>query len=197
MSDVEDGAANLERGIELRREALEAADLPGCRPRSTSGSATPSASRRGSMQPTCTLRPRSSSQRGWTMSASGPRRSQSSRATGSVQAPREPCSSPRRRRAGRKQPPPPAAMRVGIQVAIPLVWSFRLENARALLKTIEREWGELDERATADALWLLGMVEFRAGGSNLPRTTRSGGGRSAASTRPMNRKSRHTSGWSR
>ena len=60
-------------------------------------------------------------------------------------------------------PDPRLRMRVGLQVAIPLVWSFRLENARALLTTIEREWGELDERATADALWLLGMVEFRAG----------------------------------
>jgi DNA-binding CsgD family transcriptional regulator len=54
-------------------------------------------------------------------------------------------------------------MRVVLQVALPLVWSFHLEKARSLLETSQREWGERDERASAAIVWYLGLAEFKAG----------------------------------
>ncbi len=58
---------------------------------------------------------------------------------------------------------PGVRMRAGLQVVHPLVWSFELDRARELLETIQREWGDRDETTSARALWFLGMVELRAG----------------------------------
>jgi tetratricopeptide (TPR) repeat protein len=58
---------------------------------------------------------------------------------------------------------PGVRVRVSLQVALPLVWSFQLDRARTLLETIQREWGERDERTSEEALWFLGLVELRAG----------------------------------
>jgi DNA-binding CsgD family transcriptional regulator len=54
--------------------------------------------------------------------------------------------------------------RVRLELVQALVWSFRLERARALLDVLERESSEeelSDDAATA--AWYLGMVELRAG----------------------------------
>ncbi len=58
---------------------------------------------------------------------------------------------------------PEIRMRAGLQVVHSLVWSFELGRARELLETILREWGDRDEATSASALWYLGMVELRAG----------------------------------
>jgi hypothetical protein len=50
-----------------------------------------------------------------------------------------------------------------VSIVDPLVWSFQLDRARALLES-EREWSERDERAAMHILWWLGMVELQAGG---------------------------------
>jgi DNA-binding CsgD family transcriptional regulator len=164
MSDVEHGAANLERGIELRREALEAAELPrlqaeihlwlGHALRFTEGVDAADRHSQAALELAESLDDGGLRAEALAVLASDRFRAG---ATGALQLAEEAAE------LAEGSPDPRLRMRVGLQVAIPLVWSFRLENARALLTTIEREWGELDERATADALWLLGMVEFRAG----------------------------------
>ncbi len=45
----------------------------------------------------------------------------------------------------------------------PLIYTYRLERARALLEGIEREWSDRDELIIEDALWSLGNLELRAG----------------------------------
>lgn len=164
MSDVEDGAANLERGIELRREALEAADLPrlqaeihlwlGHALRFTEGVDAADRHSRAALELAESLDDAGLRAEALAVLASDRFRAG---ATGALQLAEGAAE------LAEGSPDLRLRMRVGLQVAVPLVWSFRLENARTLLMTIEREWGELDERATADALWLLGMVEFRAG----------------------------------
>jgi len=44
-----------------------------------------------------------------------------------------------------------------------LVWSRRLERARALLEDLVQVWSERDERLAANALWYLSLTEFHAG----------------------------------
>lgn len=58
---------------------------------------------------------------------------------------------------------PEVRMRAGLQVVNPLVWSFELARARALLETMLGEWRDRDEATSARVLWYLGMVELRAG----------------------------------
>ena len=48
-------------------------------------------------------------------------------------------------------------------VADTLVFSFRLAEARALLEREYEVWSERDEPASAEALWSLSLIEFRAG----------------------------------
>jgi DNA-binding CsgD family transcriptional regulator len=49
------------------------------------------------------------------------------------------------------------------RIVHPLVWSYQLERARALLEEVEREWSERDELTTAGIHWWLGMIELRSG----------------------------------
>jgi DNA-binding CsgD family transcriptional regulator len=44
-----------------------------------------------------------------------------------------------------------------------LVWSVQRDRARALLKSLYEELNESDERASAEALWYLSLLELRAG----------------------------------
>ena len=45
----------------------------------------------------------------------------------------------------------------------PLVWSYRLDRARALAESIDRDWSDRDELARADVFWWLSMIELRCG----------------------------------
>ncbi len=56
-----------------------------------------------------------------------------------------------------------AAADAGFALAHILVWSYRLEPARAVLEAIYRDWSEADERMAAYALWYLALLELRAG----------------------------------
>ncbi len=49
------------------------------------------------------------------------------------------------------------------QLVIPLVWAYQLDRARTLLEGIDREWSERDELTRALVLWCLGMIELRSG----------------------------------
>jgi DNA-binding CsgD family transcriptional regulator len=163
LSDVE-GATNLERAIELRREALEAADPPrlqaeihlwlGSSVRFTEGIDAADRHSLAALELAEGLADVDLRAEALSVLANDRFRAGT---TGALQLAEEAAE------LAEISPDPRLRMRVGLQAASPLVWSFRLESARALLTTIEREWGELDERATGDALWLLGMVEFRAG----------------------------------
>jgi DNA-binding CsgD family transcriptional regulator len=44
-----------------------------------------------------------------------------------------------------------------------LVWSCRLDRARALLEELHAEWRDRDENLSLNALWYLALAEFRAG----------------------------------
>jgi DNA-binding CsgD family transcriptional regulator len=48
-------------------------------------------------------------------------------------------------------------------VVHPLVWSYQLDRARTLLEISNREWSERDELAASEVLWWLGMIELRSG----------------------------------
>jgi DNA-binding CsgD family transcriptional regulator len=43
------------------------------------------------------------------------------------------------------------------------VWSWKLEEARAVLEPLHREWSARDERVAANTAWYLSIVELRAG----------------------------------
>jgi DNA-binding CsgD family transcriptional regulator len=58
---------------------------------------------------------------------------------------------------------PKASVDAAFGLAHVLVWSFQLRRARAVLEDIQRDWGDRDERTTAEALWYLALVELRAG----------------------------------
>jgi DNA-binding NarL/FixJ family response regulator len=58
---------------------------------------------------------------------------------------------------------PRQRLRASFHVVHVLVWSFQLERARILLERLQREWSERDEQTSAEALWWLSMIEFRAG----------------------------------
>ena len=45
----------------------------------------------------------------------------------------------------------------------PLIYTYRLERARALLEGIERDWGDRDELIVEHALFMRGHLELRAG----------------------------------
>jgi DNA-binding CsgD family transcriptional regulator len=57
----------------------------------------------------------------------------------------------------------PESIEAGMCLAHVLVWSCRLEAARALLEHLQREWGERDEAISAQTLWYLSLVELWAG----------------------------------
>ena len=53
--------------------------------------------------------------------------------------------------------------RASFEVVYPLVWSYRLDRARTLLESLDREWSGRDELTTSEVLWWLGMIEVRRG----------------------------------
>jgi DNA-binding CsgD family transcriptional regulator len=56
-----------------------------------------------------------------------------------------------------------AGIEAGFSLAHVLVWSNDLVRARALLESIQRDWGDRDERLAAQAHWYLALVELRSG----------------------------------
>jgi DNA-binding CsgD family transcriptional regulator len=51
----------------------------------------------------------------------------------------------------------------GFSLALVLTWSVHLDTARSLLESLYREVSERDELASAETLWYLSLVELRAG----------------------------------
>ena len=58
---------------------------------------------------------------------------------------------------------PRQRLEINFMAVNPLVWAYQLDRARSLLQSIDREWRERDEPAKAYVLWWLGMIELRCG----------------------------------
>ena len=53
---------------------------------------------------------------------------------------------------------PRQRLEINFMAVNPLVWAYQLDRARSLLQSIDREWRERDEPAKAYVLWWLGMM---------------------------------------
>ena len=75
-----------------------------------------------------------------------------------------PFRSPSRRTRSRSSLPLPTPhSKPASRLGHILVWSAHLERARAVLRSLHRDWSERDERMAASALWYLAVVELRSG----------------------------------
>jgi DNA-binding CsgD family transcriptional regulator len=54
-------------------------------------------------------------------------------------------------------------LRTGLHLSSTLLWSARLDRARAVIETLFKEWSERNEGASESFLWQLSLVEFFAG----------------------------------
>jgi len=165
LSDIENARAHLERAIDLRREALEAAaGLPvleveihewlGATVRMTEGAAAGDRHAVTALELAEALGDESIRAGALSVLAFGRFRAGVSGGLSQVEEAAELAmlvDDPRQRRKL-------------ISLALnPLVWSHRLDRARALVESLDRDWSDRDELAKASVFWWLGMIELRCG----------------------------------
>jgi DNA-binding CsgD family transcriptional regulator len=164
LSDVERAGAHLERAIELRREALEAAaGLPGVQAelhqwlaghvRVTEGAACGDRHAVAALELAETLD--DDFLRAGALGALAFGRFRA----GDPDAPRLIEESQQAASGLDEQ----MRRKVDFVAVHALVWSYQLDRAWTLLDSIDREWSERDERTSGDVLWWRGMIELRRG----------------------------------